>query len=618
MSTNTLARMPWEQIQFIFDSVFEGLIITDAAGIVRLLNTTARRLHQGMEIPLVSMPLADFSPHDWLETRRVLASGQAQLGHKLVLADTEVLVNRLPLIHQGEIIGVITTMQDIGVFDNIVEQLSGYRALHDELEAVLEQFGDAFVALDAHSRVLRVNTAYERLAAMGRRTLIGRDIHHVKRDPARIASAAQTVLEQQKRVVCQVRQVDGNDLAVTACPAFTNSGEIRMVLIRIQPLTQLVSLNKHILPHFETDNDSPIPDENDQEIQKICREAGIIANSSAMLRLVRQALKVSTTESSVLLQGESGVGKSLLATLIHANSSRKQHPLVVINCGAIPEEIMESELFGYVKGAFTGASPHGKVGLLEAANHGTIFFDEIGEMKYSMQVKLLEVIEKKSFIRVGCTKRISVDIRIIAATNRNLEEDVEHGLFRKDLYYRLNVIPLRIPPLRERREDIKALAQEILQRYNTRHKTDKHLSPALSEWFLQHDFSGNVRELVNIMEWMLVMGDGDELNVFDLPASLQNEALESWGSAPQPDAPKYTEASPKQTHQTDLEALLPRRVLPLKEAMRLMERLYLEQTLLKYDNIKDASDALEVHFSTLWRKMIQYNIDNNKKMRNIK
>jgi DNA-binding NtrC family response regulator len=117
---------------------------------------------------------------------------------------------------------------------------------------------------------------------------------------------------------------------------------------------------------------------------------------------------------------------------------------------------------------------------------------------------------------------------------------------------------------------------------------------------------------------MVVMGDGDELNVFDLPASLQNEALESWGSAPQPDAPKYTEASPKQTHQTDLEALLPRRVLPLKEAMRLMERLYLEQTLLKYDNIKDASDALEVHFSTLWRKMIQYNIDNNKKMRNIK
>lgn len=166
-----------------------------------------------MEVPIADMPLADFSPHDWLETRRVLAN-------------TELLVNCLPLMRQEEILGVVTTMQDIGIFDDIVKQLSGYRALHDEMEAVLEPFGDAFVALDAQGRVLRVNTAYERLVAMGRGALVGRNINQLKRDPARISPLVRAVLEQQKRVVSHVRQPDGSDCMVTASPAFNDSGEI--------------------------------------------------------------------------------------------------------------------------------------------------------------------------------------------------------------------------------------------------------------------------------------------------------------------------------------------------------------------------------------------------------
>lgn len=598
----------WSQLRFIFDAIFEGVVVTDTKGIVRLINTTAQQLYHGMEAPTEGLPLIDANPHDWLETRRVLASGQMQLGRKLILAEAELLVNRLPILYHNEIVGVITTMQDFGMFDDIVKQLPKYRSLHDEMETILEQLDDAFIAVDAQGCVLRVNTAYERLTALARGALLGRNIAQLTRDPANIASILQTVLEQQRRFVNHIHHHDGSNFIITASPAFNDRGEICMVLVRIQNEAQLFDMQKLLLSREEKTT-TPVSEEKHLEIQKICEDTGIIANSEAMLRLIHSALKVSQADSSVLLQGESGVGKSMLASLIHSYSPRKSNPFIVINAGAIPEELMESELFGYVKGAFTGALPQGKVGLLEAANKGTIFLDEIGEMKYSMQVKLLEIIEKKSFIRVGCTKRISVDVRIIAATNKNLKHDVEQGLFRKDLFYRLNVLPLYVPPLRERREDIQAMAQSILGQYNAKHKVQKKFSSTLMQWFSQHDFPGNMRELINILEWMIVMGEGDELNICDLPVALQkNVAISNVETLPiTPEA----QANIAPSH-TTVEACIPQQILPLKEAMHIMERQYLEDAVSRYDNLQDAADALDVHFSTLWRKINQYNIKQKK------
>ncbi len=625
MPNKFLNGMPWEHLQFVFNSVFEGVMITDRSGIIRLVNATAKQLHHGMDVPNVDFSLADCSPHDWIETRRVLASGQAQLGKRLVLANAELLVNRLPITDKGEIVAVVTTMQDISIFDGVAKSLPVYKALNEEVESILEQFGDAFVALDVEKRILRVNSAYERLASLDKGALMGRPLHQLRRDPAQIVPLVEEVFTKQQRLVSHRALENGDNFLVTISPAFNDLGELCMVLVRIQDVSQFLHLQERFVP--AEDVSYPIQnDERSLEIQKICQDTGIIANSASMMRLVRLVLKVSQADSSVLLQGESGVGKSMLASLIHTHSPRKKNPFIVINAGAIPEEIMESELFGYVKGAFTGALPQGKMGLLEAANTGTIFLDEIGEMKYSMQAKLLEVIEKKSFIRVGCTKRISVDIRIIAATNRNLEQDVEDGLFRKDLYYRLNVIPLLVPPLRERREDIHAMAQGILQHYNTQHKTKKTLSKPLIHWLSQHEFSGNMRELINILEWMLVMGEGDELLLSDLPVGLQKSEIHDVMITPSPsifanDVLQEQDASPiaplqnenaTQAVQEVPFGVLPETVLPLKQAMRLMEQKYLEHTIAKYGTIQEAADALEVHFSTLWRKLTQYNIETSK------
>ncbi len=625
MPNKSLNGIPWEHLDFVFNSVFEGVMITDCAGIIRLVNTTARQLHMGMDSPNVGFPLADCSPHDWIETRRVLASGQAQLGKRLILANAELLVNRLPIADKGEIVAVVTTMQDIAIFDSIAKSLPVYQALNGEVECILEQFGDAFVALDAEKRILRVNAAYERLASLDKGALLGRFLHQLRRDPAHIIPLVEEVFNKQQRLVSHRELENGDNFLITISPAFNDVGELSMVLVRIQDVSQFLHLQERFVPVEEVTY--PIQnDEKNHEIQKICQDTGIIANSAAMMRLVRLVLKVSQADSSVLLQGESGVGKSMLANLIHTHSPRKKNPFIVINAGAIPEEIMESELFGYVKGAFTGALPQGKIGLLEAANKGTLFLDEIGEMKYSLQAKLLEVIEKKSFIRVGCTKRISVDIRIIAATNRNLEQDVDDGLFRKDLYYRLNVIPLLVPPLRERREDIHAMAQGILQHYNTQHNTKKILSKSLIHWLSQHDFSGNMRELINILEWMLVMGEGDELTLADLPVGLQKNEIHDAipPSSPNSFTPHMDEvqssvsASVVQSEnviQVSPELhnhVLPETVIPLKQAMRLMEEKYLEYAIAKFGNIQEAADALEVHFSTLWRKLTQYNIEPNK------
>lgn len=320
----------------------------------------------------------------------------------------------------------------------------------------------------------------------------------------------------------------------------------------------------------------------------------MVVRSAAIRRVVDRAIKVSQTDSSVLLQGESGVGKSMLAAIVHRLSPRKSGPFVSINCGAIPEQLMESELFGYERGAFSGANPKGKTGLLEAAHGGTVFFDEIGELPLPMQVKLLEALDKHAFLRVGGTKPVSVDVRIVAATNRNLAEDVEQGRFRKDLFYRLNVIPILIPPLRERKEDIYALALDMLDRHNARHGCRKRLSPEVIDLLLSHSFPGNARELGNIMEWMLVMSEGNVLRPEDLPLAMRQ------GGAAQAAAPAEQEG--------DAASLVYQHGKPLKDILFAVEEECLRQALQRCATMHEAAQMLGMHPTTLWRKLAQHNM----------
>lgn len=239
---------------------------------------------------------------------------------------------------------------------------------------------------------------------------------------------------------------------------------------------------------------------------------GVIGQSPIFRAALDTAIKAARTDSSILVLGESGTGKEVLARTIHTNSPRSKGPFIAVNCGAIPENLMESELFGYEKGAFTGAL-HEKPGKVELAQGGTLFLDEIGEMPLQLQVKLLRVLQERMVDRVGATQPRKVDFRLVAATNRDLQAEVTAGRFREDLYYRIHVIPILLPPLRDRGEDIIALSEFFLQKLNSRYSTHHRLSPAICRQLLEHRWPGNIRELENTLERAVVLSEPNDLSV---------------------------------------------------------------------------------------------------------
>ncbi|RMG66520.1 MAG: sigma-54-dependent Fis family transcriptional regulator [Nitrospirae bacterium] len=254
-----------------------------------------------------------------------------------------------------------------------------------------------------------------------------------------------------------------------------------------------------------------------KELKKRYESHGLIGSSPAMQKIYDLIEKIADTDSTVLITGESGTGKELVAKILHYNSSRSDRNFVPLNCAAIPKDLLESELFGHEKGAFTGAVST-RIGRFELANGGTLFLDEIGELDPNLQVKLLRVLQEREFERVGSTKTIKVDVRIIAATNQKLEELVKEGRFREDLYYRLNVIPIHLPPLRERKEDIPLLVQYFLQKQSEiKKKAPPRIGKQIMNIFMAYDWPGNVRELENLIERLTILNSGEDVKLSDLP-----------------------------------------------------------------------------------------------------
>ncbi|AQS60554.1 sigma-54 interaction domain-containing protein [Desulforamulus ferrireducens] len=275
----------------------------------------------------------------------------------------------------------------------------------------------------------------------------------------------------------------------------------------------------------------------EQEIKKMSGQEDafrkLIGRSQAIQQLISFGKKVSVTDATVLLRGESGTGKELLARAIHQNSHRHHYPFIVVNCGAIPPNLFESELFGYEAGAFTGADRKGKPGMFELANGGTLFLDEVGEMPVEMQVKLLRVLQEGTYYRVGGSQPVQVNVRVLAATHRDLETMISRGQFREDLYYRLNVVSLEIPPLRERREDIPELVHLFLQEFGPKYdKSIKKLEPAVMSAFLDYSWPGNIRELKNAVERLVVLTEGDTIDEQALPENLRRNTYISLVTSP--------------------------------------------------------------------------------------
>lgn len=352
--------------------------------------------------------------------------------------------------------------------------------------------------------------------------------------------------------------------------------------------------------------------------------SGIIGQSTTLAEVFKDLGKVAPTDSTVLVTGESGTGKELLVRAIHANSKRADKPFVPINCGAIPKELLESELFGHEKGAFTHAI-RSRPGRFELADGGTIFLDEIGEMDLSLQVKILRVLQEKEIERVGGTGTKKVDVRVIAATNRDLEEEVAKGRFREDLYYRLNVIPLHLPPLRERGGDVLLLANHFLEMFcKKKGRAPLTLSPDARRILSAYSWPGNVRELVNFMERMSILTDGNVITPQDLPAKI----LDQVGDLELLPEPQATAASsvPLQAEVISTASLdgetvtgvfhwptlsvLEEKGLNLKEFLEKMESMLIDEALQKADGVKNqAAEFLGIKRTTLIEKLKKRNLD---------
>ncbi len=321
-----------------------------------------------------------------------------------------------------------------------------------------------------------------------------------------------------------------------------------------------------------------------KKLSEISEESGIIGNSIAIKKVLEKAKQIAPTDITVLIEGESGTGKELLANFIHKNSRRNNKPFLKINCGAIVKTLLESELFGVTKGAFTGADKD-RPGIFESADEGSIFLDEIGELDLESQIRLLRVIEEKSVIRIGSTKPIPVDVRIIAATNKNLMEEVEKGNFREDLYYRLAVARLTLPPLRERKEDILLLFNHYVVQFNEKYnKSITQLSPEVLKFFQNYDWPGNIRQFKNVLESMVILAKDDTLTMEDLPEELLK------GPAPS-------------TKKRLIDTIIPG--ISLEEYEKAIIEKNLEYT---NGNREKTAELLGISERTLYRKLNEYNL----------
>lgn len=390
------------------------------------------------------------------------------------------------------------------------------------LEMIIETSFDGIYITDGKANTILVNKSYERITGLKRDELVGRNMADIVVKGIMSEATSFWVLKNKEPKTVYQTFNTGKSALVTSTPFFNEIGEIEMVVSNVRDITELSDLNEKIKQSKkENINYKGIIEELKLQIAS---NEYIIAEDEDMLNLILLAKRVAQVDTTVLISGETGSGKEVLAKYIYNNSRRKDKPFIKINCGAIPENLIESEFFGYEEGAFTGASKSGKIGIFEAANNGTLLLDEIGELPINMQVKLLRVLQDGQFNRIGSNSIIRVDVRIIASTNKNLEEMVDEGSFREDLYYRINVVNLKVIPLRERKSSILPLVEYYLRMYNEKYNMNKVISREILKYFYEYDWPGNVRELRNLVEMLAVTTMSNTINKENLPVKIKKNS----------------------------------------------------------------------------------------------
>ncbi len=520
----------------IVDSFSSGIIATDYHGsITRINHQTAKKLGVIAE-DLIGKNISEVLPVFHACIMDCLQSGKTLRGQVLETGQGQLTVHIHPVRSGQEIIGAVANFHETDSLEDYTRKSDSYMDLNRQLKAIIAASSDGIWVCDAAGYVVTINSASESLNGIKAKDVIGKNISELldKKSFDQLVTTKVIASGKQETIVQRIKKTN-RVLLCTGTPARDKNGNIALIVVNERDMTELENLRKKIAQNQKLTE--KFKEELSERTLRELENNTIIAESIPMKQILQKSLKLAHIgASNILILGASGTGKGLLAKFIHKNSGRRDGPFVEINCAAIPENLLEAELFGFEKGAFTGAADVGKVGLIELAQGGTLFLDEIGDMPINLQTKLLKYLDDKQFRRLGGTKSINVECATISATNRDLQDRVQKKLFREDLFYRLSSFTLAIPSLCDRRDDIPRLVRFYLEKYNKKYNRSTHISSRILTQLQNYSFPGNVRELKSIIENGVVLSEDASLDryfaniaksrypqlpVFELPASSQ-------------------------------------------------------------------------------------------------
>jgi len=443
---------------------------------------------------------------------------------------------------------------------------------------------DSLWIADENGKILQVNQVALKLYNLSLDDVINKNVDELLEKGIFDRSIIREVIRTEKSHMVINKLKNGKQLFRVANPIFNENGKLNLVIVHERDMTELYLLKTDL------EKSHAISEGYRSQLKQLAAQNGHWSEanirSAIMYKVMEKAVRLSQVDTTILLQGEAGVGKGYFANLIHNASPRKDKPFIRVDAGAIPEQLIESELFGYEGGAFTGALIKGKLGYFEIAEEGTLFLDEIAEIPLQIQVKLLRFLENSQIVRVGDTTTKTINTRVIAATNKRLDNMVEEGKFRKDLFFRLNVIPLTIPPLRERVEDIPPLIYYFLKKFNQKYSTQKAIFPQALECLCSYSFPGNIRELSNLIEQLVVLLPSDKIDIEDIPSHIRKGYNNN-----------------KNT--------LSAHGWNLQETVAEVEKDLIARAIENFGSQRKAADLLGIDHSTLSRKIKKYGIRKN-------
>jgi len=460
--------------------------------------------------------------------------------------------------------------------EKLLEEIEFYKQAYVDLKTIMDSVFDQITIADGKGLFLMVSKCCEEIFGISEREMVGKSAYELERQGVFTKSITTEVLKTKKKVTLIQETASGKILFVTGVPLFDKKGNINRIINISRDITEAENLKKQL-----EEAESTLEYFKKKVIVSQIKDSNIIiGNSISMKNVINMIQHTANIDSTILLLGETGTGKSNIAKNIHAVSNRKNRPFVQINCGAIPESLLESELYGYEGGAFTGAAKKSKKGLFEVAKDGTIFLDEISELSFQLQVKLLHALQNKQAYRLGGVEPFDINARIIAATNKDLKNLVKDGKFREDLFYRINVIPITVPALRDRREDIPIFINYFLQKNNEKYGLSKQISIKANNLLRAYDWPGNIRELENTVERIVITCSKDIIDEQDMREIITPLPQNTFEIA---DMVSY------------------------KEAVRDFEKKILLASLEKYKTTRKAAEALGIDQSTIVKKLKKLN-----------